>query len=58
MTEVSVDRRVSIIGCGWVGTSVAISTLQSAAADQLWLHDLRAALAEGEAMDMSHGASF
>jgi L-lactate dehydrogenase len=52
------DRSVGIIGCGWVGTSVAISTLQSGAADQLWLHDVRGAVAEGEAMDLSHGASF
>ena len=52
------DKRVGIIGCGWVGTSVALSTLQSGAADQLWLHDLRGALAEGEAMDLSHGAAF
>ena len=52
------DKRVGIIGCGWVGTSVALSTLQSGAADQLWLHDLRGALAEGEAMDLAHGAAF
>ena len=52
------DKRVGIIGCGWVGTSVAISTLQSGAADQLWLHDLRGELAEGEAMDLRHGAAF
>ncbi len=52
------DKRVGIIGCGWVGTSVALSTLQSGAADQLWLHDLRNALAEGEAMDLAHGAAF
>jgi len=52
------DKRVGIIGCGWVGTSVALSTLQSGAADQLWLHDLRGPLAEGEAMDLAHGAAF
>ncbi len=52
------DKRVGIIGCGWVGTSVASCTLQSGAADQLWLHDLRTELAEGEAMDLRHGAAF
>ena len=52
------DKRVGIIGCGWVGTSVAISTLQSGVADALWLHDLRHDLAEGEAMDLAHGAAF
>lgn len=52
------NRIVGIIGTGWVGTSVAISTLQAGAADQLWLHDVNGAVAEGEAMDMTHGAAF
>lgn len=52
------NRRVGIIGTGWVGTSVAISTLHSGAADELWLYDLNTAVAEGEAMDMRHGAAF
>ena len=52
------NRTVGIIGTGWVGTSVAISTLHSGAANELWLHDMNAALAEGEAMDLTHGAAF
>jgi L-lactate dehydrogenase len=52
------QQTVGIIGTGWVGTSVAISTLHSGAADQLWLHDVRGAVAEGEAMDLAHGAAF
>jgi L-lactate dehydrogenase len=51
-------RQVGIIGTGSVGTSVAISTLHSGVADALWLHDLNTARAEGEAMDMAHGAAF
>jgi L-lactate dehydrogenase len=51
-------RRVGIIGTGWVGASVAISTLQSGAADELLLHDQSSDVAEGEAMDLAHGASF
>jgi L-lactate dehydrogenase len=51
-------RRVGIIGTGWVGTSVAISTLHSGVADELLLHDVREAVAEGEAMDLAHGSSF
>jgi L-lactate dehydrogenase len=51
-------RRVGIIGAGWVGSSVAISTLHSGVADELLLHDVREAVAEGEAMDLAHGASF
>ena len=51
-------QTVGIIGTGWVGTSVAISTLHSGAADELWLHDVRGDVAEGEAMDLAHGAAF
>ena len=51
-------KTVAIIGTGWVGTSVAISTLHSGAADALWLHDTRTDVAEGEAMDLAHGAAF
>jgi L-lactate dehydrogenase len=52
------DASVGIIGTGWVGTSVAISTLHAAAVRRLLLHDQREAVAEGEAMDLSHGSSF
>lgn len=51
-------RRVGIVGTGWVGASVAMSTLQSGVVDELLLHDRRAELAEGEAMDLAHGAAF
>jgi L-lactate dehydrogenase len=49
---------IGIVGTGWVGSSVAISTLHNAAAQEVLLHDRNAALAEGEAMDLSHGSSF
>ncbi len=51
-------RRVAIIGTGWVGSSVAISTLHSGVADELLLHDVCQEVAEGEAMDLAQGASF
>jgi L-lactate dehydrogenase len=51
-------RRVGIIGTGWVGASVAISTLHSGIADEVLLTDRRSDVAEGEAMDLGHGASF
>jgi len=51
-------RTVAIIGTGWVGSSIAISTLQSGVADELLLNDLRMDVAEGDAMDLAHGASF
>ena len=49
---------IGIIGTGWVGTSVAFSTLLAGHAGELWLHDLRADVAEGEAMDLADGAAF
>jgi L-lactate dehydrogenase len=51
-------RRVAIIGTGWVGASVAISTLHQGVADELLLDDTRREVAEGEAMDLAHGAAF
>ena len=50
--------KIGIVGMGWVGSSVAISTLQSGLATELLLHDLRGGIAEGEAMDLAHGAAF
>jgi L-lactate dehydrogenase len=58
VTEDIMTRRVAIIGSGWVGSSVAQATLQLGAADELLLYDVRLELAEGEAMDLAHGASF
>jgi L-lactate dehydrogenase len=49
---------VAIIGTGWVGASVAISTLHQGIADELLLNDVRQEVAEGEAMDLAHGATF
>lgn len=43
---------------GWVGSSVAISTLHAGIATRVLLHDTRTELAEGEAMDLAHGAPF
>lgn len=51
-------RTIGIIGIGSVGSSVAISVLHSGLAEKLLLHDTRKEVAEGEAMDMAHGASF
>jgi L-lactate dehydrogenase len=50
--------RVGIVGTGWVGSSVAISTLHAGLAQELLLYDVRTAIAEGEAMDLAHGAAF
>lgn len=52
------NKTVGIIGTGWVGTSVAMAILHTGAASELWLHDVRSQVAEGEAMDLAHGAAF
>lgn len=50
--------RIGIIGTGWVGTSVAFSTLLAGHARELWLQDQRQEVAEGEALDLADGAAF
>lgn len=50
--------KVGIVGMGWVGSSVAISTLHAGFVTELLVCDLNDALAEGEAMDLAHGAAF
>lgn len=49
---------VGIIGMGWVGSSVAISLLHNGIVKNLLLNDVREGIAEGEAMDLTHGSSF
>lgn len=49
---------IGIIGMGWVGSSIAISTLQAGFANELLLNDIQEGLSEGEAMDLAHGSSF
>ncbi|ELR73737.1 L-lactate dehydrogenase [Fulvivirga imtechensis AK7] len=51
-------KSIGIIGMGWVGSSVAISVLYSGIANELLLYDIKTGIAEGEAMDLSHGSSF
>jgi L-lactate dehydrogenase len=50
--------QVGIVGVGHVGASIAISLLQGGVVRHLLLHDRDAARAEGEAMDLAHGAPF
>lgn len=53
-----VKRVIGIVGTGWVGSSVAINVLHTGIANELLLCDKRAEIAEGEAMDLAHGAAF
>lgn len=50
--------RIGILGTGSVGASVAVSVLHGGFARELLLSDKRQEVAEGEAMDLAHGASF
>lgn len=50
--------KIGIVGMGYVGSSVAISTLQAGIASELVLCDIRTEIAEGEAMDLAHGVAF
>ncbi|AKL98410.1 L-lactate dehydrogenase [Endomicrobium proavitum] len=50
--------KVSIIGCGNVGMRYAYSMIIKGAARELVLVDYNRQKAEGEAMDLSHGAPF
>lgn len=52
------NTSIGIIGCGWVGSSTAISILHRGICNELLLNDTKSGLAEGEAMDLNHGSSF
>lgn len=52
------DKKVAIIGCGFVGSSIAFSLMESGRLNELVLLDVNAAKAEGEAMDISHGIPY
>jgi L-lactate dehydrogenase len=54
----STQHSIGVLGTGWVGASVAISILHAGFARELLVSDARQELAEGEAMDLAHGASF
>ncbi|MCF8011845.1 MAG: L-lactate dehydrogenase [Clostridiales bacterium] len=51
-------RKIGIIGVGSVGASIAYALMISGLASEMVLVDLNKERVEGEAMDLSHGASF
>lgn len=51
-------QKAAIIGCGFVGTSIAFSLVQKGLFSELVLIDANEKKAEGEAMDLSHGLPF
>ncbi|MBL4935836.1 L-lactate dehydrogenase [Clostridium sp. YIM B02515] len=50
--------KVSIIGAGFVGSSIAYSLMMSNLVSELVIVDINRDKAEGEAMDLSHGSAF
>lgn len=51
-------RKAAIIGCGFVGASIAFSLMQRGLYSELVLIDVNREKAEGEAMDLSHGLPY
>ena len=51
-------RKAVIIGCGFVGAACAFSLMQSGLLSEIVMIDADKAKAEGEALDISHGAPF
>ncbi len=51
-------RKAAIVGCGFVGSSIAFRLMQQGLFSELVLIDANQAKAEGEAMDLSHGLPY
>ena len=51
-------RKAAVIGCGFVGASIAFSLIQRGLFSELVLIDANRDKAEGEAMDLSHGLPY
>ncbi len=51
-------QKAAVIGCGFVGASIAYALMQQGTFSELVLLDANKAKAEGEAMDISHGVPF
>ena len=51
-------RKAAVVGCGFVGASIAFTLMQRGLFSALVLIDANRAKAEGEAMDLSHGLPY
>lgn len=52
------NRKVAIIGCGFVGSASAFALMESGLFSEMVLIDANKEKAEGEALDIGHGAPF
>ncbi len=51
-------KKAAVIGCGFVGSTIAYTLMQKGLFSEMVLLDANKAKAEGEAMDISHGLPF
>ena len=51
-------RKVGVIGCGFVGSTIAFELMQNDLFDEIALIDANKEKAIGEALDIAHGAPF
>lgn len=51
-------RKAAVIGCGFVGSSIAFALMQKRIFSEMVLIDVNRKKAEGEAMDLSHGLPY
>ena len=52
------ERKVAIVGCGFVGSASAFALMESGLFSEMVLIDVNRDKAEGEALDISHGLPF
>ena len=52
------NRKVGIVGCGFVGSATAFALMQSGLFSEMVLLDVDEDKAEGEALDIVHGMPF
>ncbi|HBH94883.1 MAG TPA: L-lactate dehydrogenase [Ruminococcaceae bacterium] len=52
------NRKAAVIGCGFVGSSIAFTLMQRSVFSELVLIDIDGKKAEGEALDISHGLPY
>ena len=52
------DRKVAVVGCGFVGSASAFAIMESGLFSEMVLIDANRDKAEGEALDISHGLPF
>lgn len=52
------DRKVAVVGCGFVGAASAFALMESGLFSEMVLIDANKDKAEGEALDISHGLPF